>query len=121
MSHPGSAELALQRLKMLQELLAKWRSRNDGPYEDYHDSGELWMKGSYSDGKEDGPFESFFKNGQPEWVCSFAKGELHGPFESYHEDGQLESKGSYSHGKKCGEWTEGKETVRYPSCPPARD
>ncbi len=121
MSHPGSAELALQRLKMLQELLAKWRSRNDGPYEDYHDSGELWMKGSYSDGKEDGPFESFFKNGQPEWVCSFAKGELHGPFESYHEDGQLESKGSYSHGKKCGEWTEGVETVRYPSCPPARD
>ena len=79
------------------------------------------MKGSYSDGKEDGPFESFFKNGQPEWVCSFAKGELHGPFESYHEDGQLESKGSYSQGEKCGEWTEGKETVRYPSCPPARD
>ncbi len=121
MSHPGSTELALQRLNMLQELLAKWRSRNDGPYEDYHDNGELWMKGSYSDGKEDGPFESFFKNGQPEWVCSFAKGELHGPFESYHEDGQLESKGSYSHGKKCGEWTEGTETVRYPSCPPARD
>ena len=67
---------------MLQELLAKWRSRNDGPYKDYHDNGELWMKGSYSDGKEDGPFES------------------------YHEDGQLESKGSYSRGKKCGEWTE---------------
>ena len=82
---------------MLQKLLAKWRSRNDGPYEEYHDNGELWMKGSCSDGKEDGPFES------------------------YHEDGQLESKGSYSRGKKCGEWTEGMETVRYPSCPPERD
>jgi antitoxin component YwqK of YwqJK toxin-antitoxin module len=79
------------------------------------------MKGSCTEGKEDGPFESFFKNGQPEWVCSFAKGQLHGPFESYHEDGQLESKGSYSDGKKCGEWTEGTETVRYSSCPPGRD
>ena len=64
----------------------------DGPYETYHDNGQLSVKGTY-------------KNG-----------DLDGPFESYHESGQLESKGTYKDYKRCGEWLEYGETATYDPC-----
>ena len=65
---------------------------SDGPYEIYHDNGQLWGKETYKDG------------------------EGHGPRENYDENGQLMSTGIYTNGEKCGEWVEEGETVTYDPC-----
>ena len=65
----------------------KW----DGPFESYHDNGQLRRKGTYKDGVEDGPVEE------------------------YYDSGQLYEKGAYKSGGKCGEWFEGR-TVTYDPC-----
>ena len=63
-----------------------------GPYEDYHDNGQLFQKGTYKDGKPDGPSEYYYDNGQ------------------------LESKGTLKDNEKCGEWLEQGETVTHDPC-----
>ena len=65
---------------------------SDGPYEIYHDNGQLKSKGTYKDG------------------------ELDGPRENYDENGQLMSTGIYTNGEKCGEWVEEGEIVTYDPC-----
>ena len=65
---------------------------SDGPYEIYHDNGQLWVKETYKDG------------------------ELDGPRENYDENGQLMSTGIYTNGEKCGEWVEEGEIVTYDPC-----
>ena len=64
----------------------------DGPYETYHDNGQLREKGTMMDGKWDGPVE---------W---------------YHDNGQLFQKGTYKDYKRCGEWLEYGETATYDPC-----
>ena len=79
----------------------------DGPFERYHENGQLWNKGTFTDG------------------------ERHGPWESYHENGQLWWKGTYNENERvvrreptrtesarCGEWMEEGETITYDPCPP---
>ena len=65
----------------------------DGPFERYHENGQLWWKGTYKDGVEEGPWEEY-----------------------YYENGQLGWKGSHSNGEQCGEWFEDSETVTYDPC-----
>ena len=67
---------------------------SDGPYEIYHENGQLMMKGTFKDG------------------------ELDGPYEFYYENGQLEARGTLNMREECGEWLEDGETVTYPPCPP---
>ena len=55
-------------------------------------------------GPPDGPFEEYYENGQL-WVKgTLAAGELDGPFERYGSYGQLMRKGTYNMGEMCGEW-----------------
>ena len=65
---------------------------SDGPYEEYYNNGQLWVKGTWKDGSSDGPYEE------------------------YHEDGQLNEKGTLKDGEECGEWTEDGQTVTYDPC-----
>ena len=65
---------------------------DDGPYESYHDNGQLMMKGTMKDGVGDGPFEF------------------------YYENGELSYKGTFKDGEECGEWLEEGETVTYDPC-----
>ena len=62
----------------------------DGPYETYHENGQLKSKGTLRDGKEEGTIEY------------------------YHDNGQLRMKGTMKDNEKCGEWFEEGETVTYP-------
>ena len=66
----------------------------DGPYESYHENGQLWVKGTYN------------------------MGEYHGPYERYHENGQLAGKTTWNMGEACGEWIEDGKTVTYDPCHP---
>jgi len=64
----------------------------DGPYETYHDNGQLLGRGTIKDGEFDGPFEGYWDNGQ------------------------LSIKGTWKDGEECGEWLEFGETVTYDPC-----
>ncbi len=39
-------------------LIAFWSGPPDGPYELYHDNGQLWRKSTHVDGELDGPAEA---------------------------------------------------------------
>ncbi len=73
------------------------------------------MTGSLRDGKWDGPFESYHDNGQLRRRGTYKDGKRDGPFEEYYDNGQLYEKGSYKDGEPCGEWFEG-ETFTYDPC-----
>ena len=36
----------------------------DGPYERYHENGQLWEKGTFKNGVQEGLFEEYYENGQ---------------------------------------------------------
>ena len=46
----------------------------DGPWESYHDNGQLESKGTYRDGKRDGSFETYYDNGQLSYKVIFKDG-----------------------------------------------
>ena len=73
------------------------------------------MTGSLRDGKWDGPFESYHNNGQLRRRGTYMDGVEDGPVEEYYDNGQLYEKGAYKDGGKCGEWFEGR-TVTYDPC-----
>ena len=81
----------------------------DGPYEWYYSNGQLWKKYTYKDGKLDGPYEWYLSNGQLLEKCTYKDGKEDGPYELYHENGQLWEKCVY----RMGERLYGKEAKEY--------
>ena len=74
----------------------------DGPYETYHDNGQLEVKTTYKDGEFDGPWEWYNENGQL-WVKgTYKAGERDGAYEVYRENGQLQESGMYRAGERVG-------------------
>ena len=63
-----------------------------GPYEIYHDNGQLWVKETYKDWEGDGPLEIYWDNGQLRAKSTWKVGVQDGPFEEYYENGQLETR-----------------------------
>ena len=79
----------------------KW----DGPwFRYYHKNGQLMQKGTYKDGKEDGPWVGYYRNGQLSGRVTYKDGKQVGLGVSYYENGQLWSKGHYKNGEKDGTW-----------------
>ena len=74
------------------------------------------MTGSLRDGKWDGPFESYHDNGQLRRKGAYKDGVEDGPVEEYYDSGKLYEKGAYKDGGKCGEWLESGETIAYDPC-----
>ena len=67
-------------------------------------------------GERDGPYESYHENGQLEEKSTYVAGVLDGPAERYFENGQLQAKGTFNMGEACGEWIEEGEARTYPPC-----
>ena len=81
----------------------------DGPYEEFHENGQLAFRTTYKDGERHGPFESYFENGQLSDKGTYNSelgdwrfGELDGLYESYFENGQLMNKSFYKDGNYFG-------------------
>ena len=81
----------------------------DGPYEEFHENGQLAYKTTIEDGERHGPFESYFENGQLSEKGTYNSelgdwrfGELDGLYESYFENGQLMNKSFYKDGRQFG-------------------
>ncbi len=76
----------------------------DGPWEDYHENGQLATKGNYKNGQKDGSWEYYYADGQLWMKETYKDGKKHGPWEDYHENGQLWQKGAYKDGELDGTW-----------------
>ena len=102
----------------------------DGPYEFYHENGQLSRKGTDTNGKAIGPFKSYHENGQLRSTGNFGSFKdllpdgdgdrlntlIDGPYERYDENGQLLRKGTFVLNTECGEWIEEGEAYIYPPC-----
>ena len=73
-----------------------------GPYESYYMSGELWEKGSISNGLPNGPYELYHENGELAAKGSYLNGELDGTTTTYHENGKPDVKSFRLNGKLDG-------------------
>ena len=69
-----------------------------GSVVEYHDNGQLEMRGNYKDGKDDGLWESYYENGQLEMRGNYKDGEPDGLREFHYDNGQLESRGNVKDG-----------------------
>lgn len=76
----------------------------NGPSELYHENGELAAKGSYLNGELDGPYESYHENGKPDVKSFRLNGKLDGPYERLTDFGDIFERGIYHNGEQCGEW-----------------
>ena len=83
-----------------------------------NDTTRVQLSANLKDGKYDGPFEMYHENGQLQSRSTANMGEIDGPAEGYDEQGQLKEKGSFDMSEKCGEWIEDGETVTFDPCPP---
>ncbi len=68
------------------------QNRPDGPFKDYHDSGELMLEGQYKDGKRVGEWRGYNKNGQVVNISSFTKGKKDIPEISFFDNGIVSRK-----------------------------
>ena len=94
--------------------------KRDGPYETYHENGQLKSKGTFKNGFEDGPYEAYYDNGQLRARGALKYRGWDGPWESYYRDGRVMEKGIYKYRAKCGNWEERGDsivtlTIRLPS------
>ena len=71
----------------------------NGPYESYHENGQLQGKRTYRDGKINGPYESCHEDGRLYEKCTYRDGRREGPYESYHENGRMYEKCTYRNGE----------------------
>jgi antitoxin component YwqK of YwqJK toxin-antitoxin module len=74
----------------------------NGPYEAYHESGQLHGIGFILNDELHGPNTSYYENGKIEIKSIYTKGTLNGFYEKYYENGQLEARGTYEDDKKNG-------------------
>ena len=74
----------------------------DGPYETYHDNGQLMRKGIFRNGVQNGPFEYYHENGQLGLKMTYKDGMVDGPFEEYHDNGQVMMRGTFKDGSREG-------------------
>lgn len=76
----------------------------DGLWEEYYESGELFIKGNYKNGEMNGVWEWYFKNKRLKEVGYYKDGKPNGEWVWYYESGKLWQKGSYKNGEKDGLW-----------------
>ena len=78
--------------------------KRDGPWVEYHDNGQLNIRGIYKDGKRYGSWVGYYDSGQLKFKVSIKDGKRHGSSVGYHKNGLLASKGTYKNGEYDGPW-----------------
>ncbi|WP_299110629.1 energy transducer TonB [uncultured Winogradskyella sp.] len=65
---------------------------DDGPFKDYHDTGELMLEGQYKNGKRVGEWKGYNKKGQVVNISSFTNGKKNIPEISFFDNGTVKRK-----------------------------
>jgi antitoxin component YwqK of YwqJK toxin-antitoxin module len=77
------------------------------PYNEYHDNGNIWVKGQLnSKEQEEGIWEFFWMNGNIEWRGTFKRGKIDGIVEMFYKNGNILCRTPFKEGKMDGvrEW-----------------
>ena len=76
--------------------------KRHGPWVEYHENGQVWLKGIYKDGKLDGPWVGYNENGQLESKGTYKDGKMDGPWVGYWSNGTVSSSdtGTFKDGVK---------------------
>lgn len=94
----------------------KEQAMKDGPYLEYHESGEIKIVGEYKNGLRSGLWSSWFTNGELQSELNYINGLEEGVYKVFHSNGNLKIKGFYTKGKASSVWIffdeNGKETNR---------
>ena len=76
--------------------------KEEGPWVNYWDNGQLRLKGDYKNGTSDGPWVTYYENGQLRSKGDFKNGTQEGPWVCYKRDGTVDEEitGTYKDGVK---------------------
>lgn len=73
-----------------------------GEYIEYHENGNVLIKGLYNNGSAEGEWIEYYQNGVTLQVNHYNKDMLHGDQQGWHENGQLALVGDYVNNKEEG-------------------
>ena len=71
---------------------------------EYHENGQLSIRGGFAGGKRHGMWNSYFNSGMPWSQAGYNRGVPHGEYTTYHPNGEIAIEGSYEDGVKAGLW-----------------
>jgi antitoxin component YwqK of YwqJK toxin-antitoxin module len=77
---------------------------NQGGFVEYYPTGQVFIKGSYQDGRPSGSWQYFHENGQLAKTVVHKEGMLDGTWDVFRADGTKEAEHSYRQGKRDGKW-----------------
>ena len=90
-------------------------NKQNGAYEKWHDSGQLWYRENYKDGKREGSAEHWYENGQLARRANCKNGKLEGVWEEWYPNGQPSYRVNYKNGKCEGadiSWNKNGDVIR---------
>jgi len=76
----------------------------EGEHIEYYESGEIFSKIIYLDGKLHGEYIDYYESGEISSKINYIDGNLHGKFISYYESGEILSKSYHINGKSVTEF-----------------
>jgi antitoxin component YwqK of YwqJK toxin-antitoxin module len=107
---------ATSNLKKEQDSSVQDQKIKDGPYLEYHESGEIKIVGEYKNGRRSGLWSSWYTNGELQSELNYSDGLENGEYKVFYQNGNLKIKGFYKNGKESTEWlffdSDGKITAR---------
>jgi antitoxin component YwqK of YwqJK toxin-antitoxin module len=78
--------------------------KNEGPYKEYYANGQVFVEGTYSEGKKSGDWKFFHPNGTEAKTITYENGVPHGVIEVHDADGVLIAVREFNAGKRSGTW-----------------
>jgi len=78
--------------------------KQEGPWVQYHDDGQIYWKGAYKNGKREGPWVGYWSDGRLKYKGAYKDGKQEGPWVEYYDNGRIWFKGAYKNGKYEGPW-----------------
>jgi antitoxin component YwqK of YwqJK toxin-antitoxin module len=76
----------------------------DGPYLEYHKTGEIKIVGEYKNNQREGLWSSWYPGGELQSELNYEKGLEDGEYKVFHTNGNLKIRGFYKAGKEVKEW-----------------
>lgn len=86
----------------------------DGYYREYYPNGQLFVEGTYKDGRQEGAWTYWYDDGTENRQVTYKNGKPDGAWESYRADGTLAAVRSFKGGRRDGAWIVYDETGEQP-------
>ena len=92
---------------MFEREIAKYSDnsyKSDGPYKEFFTNGQVFVEGTYDDGRPTGKWTYYHENGKVAKEVEYVKGKPTGEISIYNAEGKILSKRTYKDGLRNGIW-----------------